>query len=127
MTELVMKDEVYAVIGAAIEVHRELGPGFLEAVYQEAMGLELAARKIPFQEQATLEVIYKGRPLAKHYVADFVTHGCMIVELKALTLLCGREESQMLNMLKVTRMPVGLLINFGSSKLLEWTKYVGGQ
>jgi GxxExxY protein len=125
MTELVMKNEVYAVMGAAIEVHRELGPGFLEAVYQEAMELELAARRVPFQRQQVLQMSYKGRPLVKQYVADIVTHGCMIVELKALDILGGGEEAQMINMLKATGMPVGLLINFGSSNKLEWSKYLG--
>jgi GxxExxY protein len=72
MTEIVLKDEVHAVIGAAIEVHRELGAGFLEAVYQEALEVELAARGVPVQRQQVLGILYKGRPLAKEYIADLV-------------------------------------------------------
>ena len=72
MSELILKEEVYAVVGAAIEVHRELGPGFLEAVYQEAMEVELASRGVPFEPQKQLCVFYKGRPLCKAYQADLV-------------------------------------------------------
>ena len=124
MTELIMKDEVYAVIGAAIEVHRELGSGFLEPVYQEAMEMELADRKIPFKAQQELTISYKGRPLKKKYAPDFLCFDQMIVEIKALDCLSGTEEAQVLNYLKATGFRVGALINFGSAGKLEWKRFV---
>ncbi len=124
MTELILKDEVFAIIGAAIEVHRELGPGFLEPVYQEALEIELASRKIPFESRKILTIAYKGRPLKKEYEADLVCYGQIIVELKALDRLSGKEEAQVLNYLKATGLRVGLLINFGSHGRLEWKRFV---
>jgi len=124
MTELILKDEVFAIIGAAIEVHRELGSGFLEAVYQEALEIELASRQIPFEPQKTLMIVYKGRALKKAYEADLVCYGQIIVELKALDRLSGKEEAQILNYLKATGLRVGLLINFGSHGRLEWKRFV---
>ncbi|RME07488.1 MAG: GxxExxY protein [Anaerolineae bacterium] len=124
MVNLILKDEVYAIIGAAIEVHRELGAGFLEAVYQEALQLELATRGIPFENQVRLNIRYKGRILQTYYVADLVCYDQIVVELKALDKLTGREEAQIINYLKATGMRVGLLINFGSSGKLEWKRFV---
>jgi GxxExxY protein len=124
MTELILKDEVYAIIGAAIEVHKELGQGFLEAVYQEAMEIEVDDRKIPFEAQKKLKVFYKKRQLKKDYEADLVCFGQIVVELKALDKLTGKEEAQLINYLKATKMKVGLLINFGSHGKLEWQRCV---
>lgn len=124
MSKLILKDEVYAVVAAAIEVHRELGCGFLEGVYQESMELELSDRRIPFEAQKPLVVQYKGRPLKRQYVADAICFGQLIVELKALEKLSGKEESQILNYLKATGFRVGVLINFGSVGRLEWKRFV---
>ena len=124
VTELILKDEVYSVVGCAIEVHKELGFGFLEAVYQEAMELELTQRKIPFDAQMPLAILYKGQRLRKEYNADLICYGQIIVELKALERLSGREEAQLLNYLKATSYRVGLLINFGNSPKLEWKRFV---
>ena len=124
MTELILKEEVFAIIAAAIEVHRELGAGFLEAVYQEAMEIELANHNIPFETRKTLTISYKGRPLKKEYEADLVCYGQIILELKALDRLSGKEEAQILNYLKATGLQVGLLINFGSAGRLEWKRFV---
>lgn len=124
MSELLLRDEVYAVIGAAIEVHRELGAGFLEAVYQESLEMELALRGIPFVPQQPLTIRYKGRPLKKEYIADVICYGQVIVELKALDHLSGKEVSQLLNYLRATGLRVGLLINFGSHGKLEWKRLV---
>ncbi|HLG16456.1 MAG TPA: GxxExxY protein [Blastocatellia bacterium] len=121
---MILKDEVYAVIGAAIVVHRELGSGFLEPVYQEALERELRSRGIPFVAQAPLVIHYKGERLNKEYQADFICYGQIVVEIKALDGLGGREESQILNYLKATGLRVGLLINFGSTGKLEWKKFV---
>jgi GxxExxY protein len=124
MVELVLKDEVYAIVGAAIEVHREMGSGFVEPVYQETLELELQAREIPFESQKRLVIKYKGHQLRKEYVADLVCYGQVIVELKALTRLTGKEQAQILNYLKATGLRVGLLINFGSTGRLEWKRFV---
>jgi len=124
MTELLLKNEVYAVVGAAMEVYNVLGSGFLEAVYQEALELELADRHIPFVAQRPLKIVYKGHHLAKEYVADLVCYEQIIVELKALDRLSGREESQVINYLKATGLRVGLLINFGGLAKLEWHRFV---
>ncbi len=107
----------YAIIGAAMEVHRQLGCGFLEAVYQEALAVEFSLRGVPFQREVELPVIYKGRQLATSYRADFVCCQEVIVELKALAKLGGVEEAQILNYLKATGHEVGLLMNFGAQSL----------
>jgi GxxExxY protein len=107
----------YAVIGAAMEVHRQLGCGFLEAVYQEAMEIELAERGIPFDPQHDVPVQYKGRPLKTLYRPDLLCFGEVVVELKALTQLGPTEEAQVLNYLKGTGFEIGLLLNVGRASL----------
>ncbi len=124
MDQLLFKDEVYAIVGAAIEVFHQLGTGFLEPVYQEALALELGDRGIPFEDQKRLQIQYKHRRLNKKYKADFLCFGQVVVELKALERLGGREESQILNYLKASKLKVGLLLNFGNPKQLEWKRYV---
>ncbi len=122
-TDLLLRDEVFAIIGAAIAVHQELGPGFLEAVYQEALEIEPSDRRISFTSQTPLPVMYKGRPLKKEYIADFVCYKQIIVEIKALERLSSKEEAQIINYLKATGSQVGLLINFGSPAKLEWRRF----
>ena len=122
--ELLLKDEVYAVVGAAMEVHQELGSGFLEPVYQEAMEIELQLRNIPFDAQKRLRISYKGHPLEKEYIPDFVCYEQLIVDIKALGRLSGTEEAQVLNYLKATGLRVGLLINFGTHPKMEWKRFV---
>jgi GxxExxY protein len=124
MVELIFKEEVFAIVGAAIEVHKELGPGFLEPVYHEAMILELPRQKVPFQSEVELSICYKQQPLEQKYRADFVCFDQIIVELKALQHLSGKEEAQVLNYLKATGLRVGVLINFGSQGKLEWKRLV---
>jgi GxxExxY protein len=123
MVELKFKKEVYAVVGAAMEVHREKGCGFAEPVYQECMEIELAGRKVPAEAQKEMAIFYKGRQLKKTYLADFVAFGKIIVELKALDKLTSREESQVINYLKSSGLEVGVLINFGALSL-EWKRIV---
>lgn len=123
-TDLIFGKEVYEIIGAAIEVHKTLGHGFLEAIYQEAFEYELSDRKIPFSSQIELKVKYKDRYLQKTYIADIIAYDKIIIELKALTNLSGKEEAQLINYLKATGFKVGLLINFGSPNKLEWKRFV---
>jgi len=124
MNDIIFKDEVFRIVGAAIEVHRELGSGFLEAVYQESLELELAERGVPFLAQVELCIRYKNRELNKKYCADLVCFGSIIVELKSVQKIGPIEEAQLLNYLKATGMKVGLLINFGGYGKLEWKRFV---
>jgi GxxExxY protein len=119
MGKLLYQDETYAVRGAAIEVHKQLGFGFLEAVYQEALEIELAQRGIPFESQKALSVTYKGQRLKKHYIADIVCIDKFLVELKCVPKFTDVEKAQLLNYLAVTGMRVGLIINFRSRGKLE--------
>ncbi len=116
--------ESYAIIGAAMEVYNSLGTGFLEAVYQEALEIEFAQRNILFESQKRLQILYKGQPLTKEYIADFVCFGNIIVEIKALKGLSGIEDSQILNYMKATGLRCGILINFGNAKELERKRFV---
>jgi len=121
--ELLLKDQVYAVVGAAMEVSNELGTGFLEAIYQEALEIELGSRSIPFISQVPVDIVYKGRRLSKQYLPDLVCFDQVIVEIKAIKRLTSIEEAQLLNYLKATGMQVGILLNFGSSRL-DWKRMV---
>ena len=123
MVDLIYKEEVYNIIGAAMEVHNELGCGFLEAVYQEAFEIELQNQKISHNREEVIEIYYKDIVLDKKYRADFICYDKIIVELKALSQLSSENEAQVLNYLKATNMKVALLINFGS-KSLQYKRFV---
>ncbi len=113
-----MRDQrTYKIIGAALEVHKELGCGFLENVYQAALGEEFKSQEIPHKSQPVVEIFYKGEPLNKVYQPDFVCYDEVIVEIKALAELSGIEEAQLINYLKATGLKVGLLLNFGARSL----------
>lgn len=115
--EFPLKEETYNIIGAAMEVHKQLGNGFLEGVYQEALALELEASNIDFEKEAPLIIFYKDKILKKRYIADFICYEQIILEIKALTELRSEHDAQVLNNLKATNMKVGLLLNFGSKSL----------
>ena len=119
---LIYKAEVYQIVGAAMEVANQLGCGFLETVYQEALAIEFVDRQVPCEPQKQIMIAYKDRILTRTYTADFVCYGKIIVELKAIKAITSIEEAQLLNYLKATRLPLGLLFNFGSPRL-EWKRY----
>ncbi len=114
----------YAIIGAAMEVHKRLGCGFLEAVYQEALAVEFRLRGIPFEREVQVPIVYKGVRLNTAYRVDYLCYGSVQVELKALEKLSSIEESQTLNYLYAGECDTALLINFGAESL-EYRRYVG--
>ena len=110
------------ILGAAIEVHRSLGPGLMESAYAPCLRYELAARKIPFLSESPVPLVYKGIRVAGHYRADLIVSGAVIVEIKAVDVLAAIHESQVLTYLKLTGCPAGLLINFNVSRLMDGVK-----
>ncbi len=122
--EFPLKDEGYAILGAVFEVYREMGCGFLEAVYQECLERELRLRKIPFVAQPVLTLAYKGDPLRQSYQPDLVCFGQIVVELKAVTQLAPEHRAQLHNYLKATGLPVGYLVNFGHYPKVQFERIV---
>ena len=118
------KEECFKIIGAAMKVHRTLGAGFLEAVYQEALELEFQQLGIPYEREKELIITYNGLELQQTYRADFVCYGKIIVELKAVTGLDNVHRAQTINYLKATNFKLGLLINFGDFEELIWERIV---
>lgn len=116
-TEYYLKEECYQIIGCTMEVHKELGIGFLEAVYQEALEIELKNKDIPYRREAELSIYYKGQLLNKKYFADFICFNEIIIELKAISELSSNHYKQLFNYLKATGKKLGLLINFGAASL----------
>jgi GxxExxY protein len=117
--------QTYAILGAAMEIHRTLGHGFLEAVYQEAALIEFPLHQVPFEREVLFEIHYKGTLLLTRYRADFVCFDNIIVEFKAQSQLTSADEAQLLNYLKATGCQRGLLINFGAPRL-EYKRMVFG-
>ena len=109
--------QLYAIIGAAMEVQNELGMGFLELVYHDALNIELGLRGIPFETEKPIAINYKGKPLERTYKADLVCYDQIVVELKSVEKLKAEHTAQLLNYLKATGMPMGVLINFGEKPL----------
>ena len=116
--------QTHAIIGAAMDVHRELGPGFVEQIYQDALETEFQLRGIPYKREQSLPVYYKGKLLKSSGRVDFVCYDDVLVELKALDLLTSKETQQVINYLKATKFKRCLLINFGAPRL-EFKRYVG--
>jgi GxxExxY protein len=113
----------YAIIGAAMEVHRVLGAGFLESVYRQALAIEFDLRGIAFVPEMAMSVVYKDHSLAAGFRADFLCYGTVIVEIKALARLTGVDEAQTINYLRASRNRLGLLLNFGAARL-DYRRFV---
>lgn len=124
-----MKNEIYKeegckLMGAAFEVYNEHGYGLAEEIYQESMEIELEARGIFCRSKQELKCFYKGRELKKRYVPDLFVFDGLIVELKSVSELLPEYEAQLINYLRITRQPVGYLINFGHKNTLEWKRFI---
>lgn len=122
--KIILEQEVYDIVGAAMEVYYKVGTGFLEPVYQEMLAIEMGQRGIPFIAEEELAIEYKGVTLKKKYRVDFICYGQILIELKSIENLSNIEIAQILNYMKITKMRVGLLINFGARPRLEWKRYV---
>ena len=118
---LLHEEETGKILNACFEVHKELGNGFLEAVYQEALELELKNQNIPYEREKLLPITYKGKLLEKDYYADFICYGKIVVELTAVAALTSSHKAQVINYLKASSNEIGLLINFGTNSL-KWER-----
>ena len=118
---LLHEEETGKILNACFEVHKELGNGFLEAVYQEALKLEFKNQNIPYEREKLLPITYKGKLLEKEYYADFICYGKIVVELKAVAALTSSHKAQVINYLKASSNEIGLLINFGTNSL-KWER-----
>jgi GxxExxY protein len=118
------KEEGYRLMGAAFEVYNEQGYGMAEEIYQQSLEIELALREIPFQSKEELTVFYKGRALKTRYKPDLFAFGGIVVELKAVAELISDHEAQLFNYMRITRQPVGYLINFGHKGELQWKRFI---
>jgi GxxExxY protein len=114
MTDILFKDESYAIIGACMKVHSELRPGFLEAVYQEALVKEFTKREIPYKPHPKLTLYYDGEQLKKFYIPDFICYNSIIIELKVVQFISDAHFRQLQNSLKYSKQRLGILINFGN-------------
>jgi GxxExxY protein len=121
--KFILKNECYQIIGSCMTVHSEIGCGFLEAVYQEALEIELNMKSIPYKREQKLDIYYKDHLLQRQYIADFICYDEIILELKSVKQLDDVHHAQILNYLKVTNKKVGLLVNFGSNSL-EYKRFI---
>jgi len=119
--------EGYDLMGAAFEVHQEQGGGLSEEIYQQSFEIELSLRQIPFVAKEKLQVFYKGRLLTTNYVPDLLVQIEIVVELKAVSAIAPEHEAQLLNYMRISKKPVGYLINFGPTGKLEWKRFVLSQ
>jgi len=117
MTKYLYRDETYKIIGAAQEVHKELGSGFLEVVYQDSLEIELQKQGIPYKREFPIPILYKDIKLKRSYYADFLCYEKIIIEIKSVKQIVDEYYSQVLHYLKATKLRLGLLINFGESSL----------
>ena len=123
MDELLHKELVYEIVGCAMEMHSEMGPGFLEAVYEEALTIVFDDKGLGYEVQKPLTIRFRGKVLKKKFFADLVVEDKVIIELKAVAQFHKVDEAQLINYLKATGIRVGLLVNFGKEKL-EWKRFI---
>lgn len=122
--DLLYRDEAYRLIGACLAVHKDKGHGFVEAIYQDALEIELELSGIPFERQRNFSIHYRDRPLKHTYKPDLIGFDKIIIELKAAKALNDEHRAQLLNYLKITGLQLGLLVNFGSYPRLEWERII---
>jgi GxxExxY protein len=122
--DILYKEECYRIVGACFEVYKEMGCGFLEAVYQECLELELTAQELPFRSQAELDLKYKGQLLQQKYIPDFILFEQIVLEIKAVSEFDDTHRAQVHNYLKATGYRLGLLVNFGHYPKVEWERIV---
>ena len=120
----IYKDEGYKLMAAAFEVYNDRGYGLAEEIYQECLEIEFGLRGVPSKVKEELKCFYKGRGLKKRYIPDLFVFGSIVVELKAVTELAPEHESQLMNYMRISRQPVGYLINFGHKGTLEWKRFI---
>jgi GxxExxY protein len=120
----IYKDEGYRLMSAAFEVYNDSGYGMAEEIFQECFELELQMQGIPFLPKQELKCYYKGKELKKRYIPDLFVLGCLVVELKSVSVLLPEHEAQLMNYLRISRRPVGYLINFGHKGTLEWKRFI---
>ena len=111
-------------MGAAFEVHNVQGGGLFEAIYQQSLEIEMEMQGIPFRRKQELKVYYKGRELQKRYIPDLFVFGRIVVEIKSVSSLCPEHEAQLMNYMRITRTPVGYLINFGPIGKLQYKRFI---
>jgi GxxExxY protein len=124
MGRLVYAQEGYDLMGAAFEVHNVLGGGLLEEVYQQSFEIELNLRGIPFRQKEELQIYYKDQKLTKTYIPDLIVFEVVVVELKAISALSEEHEAQLMNYMRITKSPIGYLINFGPLGKLQYKRTV---
>src|SRR6056297_3496662 len=124
MTDLIYKDECFKIIGACIEVHSEMGSGFLESVYQECLEIENEHQRVPFVSREALRLFYRGRELKQKFIPDLICYGKVIVELKAVDKIMDEHRAQVINYLNATGYRLGVLVNFGGHPKMEWERLV---
>jgi len=122
-----LKDEGYKLMGAAFEVYNQLGFGMAEEIYQQSLEIELTIRQIPFASKPSLELHYKDRRLLTAYKPDLLVFDAIIVELKAVGEVAPEHEAQLFNYMRISRQPVGYLINFGKKNTLQWKRFLLGE
>jgi GxxExxY protein len=123
MSDLVLPQESYEIIGACMEVHNQMGSGFLEAVYHECLFIEFEERRIPFVSQAELPLFFKKRRLKQTFSPDFICFNQIVLEIKAVSNLVDKHRSQVINYLHATERHLGLLVNFGAHPKLEYERF----
>jgi len=124
MSDLLLKDECYKIVGACFEVYNNKGNGFLESVYQECLEIEFEHQQLPATSQTQVKLVYRGKELKQTFVPDFICFETIIVEIKAVDQLVDKHRSQLINYLNATGHQLGILVNFGNHPKLAWERFI---